>query len=143
MMLPTLFDPFERLSLVESRMDDLFRGVTTFHPALTWAPSIDVSENDKKVTVRAELPGVDANDIHLTVEDHHMTLKGEKNAEKKKAEKKHGWTESFHSSFSRTFHLPETIETKKIKARLKDGVLEITLPKRAEAKPKKVTVEMN
>ena len=143
MMLPRLWSPFERLSLVENRIDDLLGDFARFHPVLMWRPSIDVAESDKRITVKAEVPGFDPKDIHLSIEDHHMILKGEKDSEKKKTVKKDHWVESFHGSFSRTFHLPETIETKKIKAKLKNGILEITLPKRTEAKPKKVEIETN
>ena len=143
MILPKLWSPFERLSLVDNRIDDLLNDFSRFHPALMWRPAIDVAENDKRITVRAEIPGFNPKDIHLTIEDHHMILKGEKESEKKKTGKKDHWAESFHGSFSRTFHLPETIETKRIKAKFKNGILEITLPKRTEAKPKKVAVEMN
>ncbi len=142
-MLPMLWDPFNTLSRVENRIDDLFGNFTRFHPAVTWRPSMDVSEDDKKVTVRAELPGIDPKDIQLTVEDHHMTLKGEKRSEKKEKGKNDHWAECFYGSFTRTFRLPDTIETTKIKAKLKNGILEITLPKRAESKPKKIAVQMS
>lgn len=142
-MLPTLWNPFRTLSLVENGLDDLLRDFTRFYPALTWSPSVNVSEDEKKITVRAELPGIDPKDIDLTIEDHHMTLRGEKKSEERDKGKNDLWAESFHGSFSRTFHLPETIETKKIKASLKNGILEITLPKRPEVKPKKIAVQMN
>lgn len=142
-MLLTVWNPFRTLTPVENRMDDLFGNLSRFHPVLTWRPLMDVSEDDKKITVRAELPGIDPKDVHITIEDHQLTLKGEKKSGKKEAGKEDHWTERFHGSFSRTYHLPETIEKKKIKARLKNGVLEITLPKRVEAKPRKIPVQMN
>jgi HSP20 family protein len=124
-------------------MDNLFGSFDRFHPVIVRSPSIDISEDDKTYLVRAEIPGMDSKDIHLTVEDHHMTLKGEKRTEKKEKPKNGHFAESFFGSFSRTFRLPETIETKKIKARLRNGVLEITLPKRPETKPKEIPIEMN
>jgi len=124
-------------------MDDLFGNLAGFHPVLTWGPPMDVSEDDKRIMVRVELPGIDPKDVQLTIEDHHMTLKREKKSEKKEAGEKDLWTEGFQGCFSRTFHLPKAIERKKIKARLKNGVLEITLPKRAETKPRKIAVQMN
>lgn len=142
-MLPMIWDPFRTLAQVENRMDDLFGNLAKFNPALTWSPSIEVSQDDKGITVRAELPGIDPKDISLTIEDHHMSLKGEKKSEKKDKDENDHWTERFYGTFSRTFHLPENIEKEKIKARLKNGILEVTLPKRAEAKPKKIPVQMN
>lgn len=142
-MLPMIWDPFRTVARIENRMDDLFGDLATLKPWLTWRPSIDISEDDKKIMVRAELPGIDPKDIILTIEDHHMSLKGEKKSEKKEEGENDHWTERFYGSFSRTFHLPENIERKKIKARLKNGVLEVTLPKRAEAKAKKIPVQVN
>ncbi|NIQ40440.1 MAG: Hsp20 family protein [Proteobacteria bacterium] len=124
-------------------MDDLFGGFDRYHPVIVRSPAVDVYEDGKNVLVRVEVPGMESKDIHLTVEDHHMTLKGEKKTEKKEKQKNGRFTESFFGSFSRTFRLPETIETKKIKARLKNGILEITLPKRPETKPKEIPIEMN
>ncbi|MBW2059192.1 MAG: Hsp20/alpha crystallin family protein [Deltaproteobacteria bacterium] len=142
-MLPILWDPFTTISLVEDEVDDLFDELSPIPSACVWSPPVRVSEDDKRFTVRAELPGIDPKDIQLSIEDHHMTLKGEKKSEKSGKGRNDLWTECFYGSFSRTFRLPETVETKKIKARLKNGVLEISLPKRAEAKPKKISVEMN
>ncbi|NIS70758.1 MAG: Hsp20 family protein [Proteobacteria bacterium] len=142
-MLPTIWDPFETLSVIENRMDDLFGNLDRFHPVVTRSPSIDVSEDDKKFMVRAEVPGIDPNDIHLAIEDHHLTLRGEKKSEAKEKKGNGHLTERFFGSFSKTFYLPETVNTKKVKATLRNGVLEITLPKRAVAKPKKIQIQMN
>jgi len=142
-MHPTIWRPRGRLSIIENELNDLFRTSAWFRPTATWNPAIDVSENDKEITVRAELPGMNSEDVELTIEDHHMTLKGEKKSEKKNGGENDHWRECFYGSFSRTFRLPDNIETKKIKATLKDGVLEVTLPKQAEAKPKRISVEMN
>jgi len=141
-MLPTLYNPFESLTAVEKRFDDLFGGIVGFHPSLRRGPTVDVSETDKKITVTAELPGMDPTDINLSVEDHHMILKGEKKVEKEDHEKDH-WRECHYGALSRIFHLPETVDTKKIKAKMKNGLLEITLPKQPKSKPKKIAVHMN
>jgi HSP20 family protein len=124
-------------------MDELFRDFATFHPVVHWSPRVDISEDDKSITIKADLPGMNPEDIHLTVKDHHMTLTGEKTHDtKKKGENRH-MNECFYGSFSRTFRLSDRIELKKIKAQLKNGVLEITLPKQPEAKPKRIPVQMN
>jgi len=143
MMLPRLYDPLRTLSVMENRMDDLFGNIMNISPVFHRNPSMDVSETDKKITVKAELPGMDPKDIQLTVEDHHLTLKGEKKAEKKTDHEEEHWSECYYGAFSRTFHLPETVDTKKIKAKMKNGLLEITLPKQPKNKPKKITVHMN
>ena len=143
MMLPRLYNPLKSLSVMESHMDDLFGDMMGLSPVFQWSPSMDVSETDKKITVKAELPGMDPKDIHLTVEDHYLTLKGEKNTEKKGDHEKEHWRECYYGSFSRTFHLPETVDTKKIKATMKNGLLQITLPKQSTSKSKKITLHTN
>ncbi len=142
-MLPTLWDSFRRLALERDPIDDLLEDLNTFHPVLKWSPSMDVSEDEKKMTVRAELPGIDPEDIQLTLEDHRMTLRGEKKSEQKETERNDRWSECFYGAFTRTLPLPKTVDTKKIKARLKNGILEITIPKRAEATSKKIPVHLN
>ena len=143
MMVPALYDPFESLTALERHMDDLFGNMVDFRPSFYVGPTVDVSETDKKITVKAELPGMEPTDINLSVEDHHMTLKGEKKVEKEKDHEKEHWRECHYGAFSRTFYLPETVDTKKIKAKMKNGLLEITLPKQPKTKPKKITVHMN
>jgi len=142
-MIPTLYNPFESPTAIEKRFDDLFGGIVGFHPSFRRGPVVNVSETDKKITVTAEVPGMEPTDINLSVEDHHMTLKGEKKVEDKKDHEKDHWHECHYGAFSRTFHLPETVDTKKIKAKMKDGLLQIILPKQPKTKPKKITVHMN
>jgi HSP20 family protein len=143
MMLPRLYDPWRTLSRMENHMDDLFGDIVNFKPVFHRNPSMDVSETDKKITVKAELPGMDPKDIQVTVEDHRLTLKGEKKGEKKTDHEKEHWSEFHYGAFSKTFYLPETVDTKKIKAKMKNGLLEITLPKQHKNTPKKITVHMN
>jgi len=142
-MLPTIWSPFRTLTLANDPIDDLLEDLVRFHPVLAWSPSMDVSDDEKKITVRAELPGIDPEDLQITIEDHRMILRGEKKSEKKENGRKDRWSECFYGAFSRTLALPKTVDTKKIKARLKNGILEITLPKRAEAAPKKIPVHLN
>ena len=106
-------------------------------PALT--PAFDVSETEKELIVKAEVPGMDKKDIHINLSDGLLTIKGEKKQEKK--------NENYHSverrygMFSRTIRLPFEVEADKVDATYKDGVLKVTLPKSEAAKPKKIEIK--
>jgi HSP20 family protein len=138
-------DPFRAL---QHRMDRLFQD---FASDYRWPfangrqaplPTIDVSETDTEMTVEAELPGVEEQDIDVTVADNLLTIKGEKKQEKEEKKKDYHLTERSYGSFSRSMALPFDADPAKIKASFADGVLKITLPKPAEvkAKAKKIAI---
>jgi HSP20 family protein len=106
----------------------------------SWVPSVDVSETDAAIVVRAELPGMSQDDIELNLQDNALTLKGEKKQEYKDQQGNYHRTECCFGSFSRSFPLPATVKQEDIQAKFKDGVLEINLPKAEEAKPKKIAI---
>ena len=98
-----------------------------------WAPSADISENKKEYTIRAELPEVEKNDIHVTVKNGALTIEGErKHQEEEEGETFHR-IESMYGRFSRSFVLPSNVDESKIKADCKDGVLRVHLPKSNES----------
>lgn len=136
---PQEADPFRAL---QRRMDHLF---DDFASGYRWPfangrdtpmPQIDVSETDGEVTIEAELPGVDEQDIDVTVADNLLTIKGEKKQEKEEKKKDYHLTERSYGSFSRSMTLPFDADPKKIKASFDAGVLKITLPKPPEVKSK-------
>ena len=105
-----------------------------------WVPSIDVAENDSAFTVKAEVPGMDKNDLDITLTDGLLTIKGEKKNEHKEEEENYHLVETSYGSFSRTLRLPTDVEMSKVDAKYKDGVLTIVLPKAEETTPKKIEV---
>ena len=105
-----------------------------------WAPTVDVSENDNAIIVRAELPGMSQDDIELNLQDNVLTLKGEKKQEAKEDKENYHRTECCFGSFSRSFSLPATVKQEDIQATFKNGVLEINLPKAEEAKVQKIAI---
>jgi len=109
----------------------------------TWHPKVDVSENENAYVLKAELPGVNKEDIKIDINNNALTLKGEKKFEEKTEKENHVRVERSYGSFSRTFALSDKVDTENVKASYKDGVLEITLPKKEEAKPREVKVEVN
>ena len=100
-----------------------------------WAPRVDISEDDGKIVLRADLPGVNEKDVSVKVEDNVLTLSGERKFEKETDEENFHRVERTYGSFTRGFSLPETVDTDKIKAKYDKGVLTISIPK-VETKPK-------
>ncbi|MBW2020913.1 MAG: Hsp20/alpha crystallin family protein [Deltaproteobacteria bacterium] len=106
-----------------------------------WVPAFDVSETDKELIVRAELPGMDKKDINITLSDGILTIKGDKKHEKKEENENYHCIERHYGAFSRTMRLPCEVKADKVDATYKDGVLRITLPKSETAKPKKIEIK--
>ncbi|MFZ5907079.1 MAG: Hsp20/alpha crystallin family protein [Nitrospirota bacterium] len=105
--------------------------------------SVDVYEDDGNIVVEAEMPGMKKDDIDVTVTDHTIRISGEKKREEKFEKKDYYWEERSYGIFVRSFQLTSEVDTDKVDAKFKDGVLEIKIPKTEEAKSKekKITVE--
>jgi HSP20 family protein len=108
----------------------------------TWAPAVDIYENEQELTVKAHLPDVKPEDLDIRVENNILTIRGERKFEKKVDEKNYLRVERAYGSFSRSFSLANTVNTEAIKADYHDGVLTLTIPKREEAKPKQIKVTL-
>lgn len=109
---------------------------------LRWSPRCDISETEGEVVVHAELPGIAAEDMSVSVEDGMLSISGEKRTETK-SEDGNGYTERFFGSFQRRLSIPANVDEERIEARLKDGVLEVRMPKveKAEPEPRKIEVK--
>lgn len=109
----------------------------------THLPSVDVAESDKAYTITAELPGLSASDVDVSVKNGSLVIKGEKQSEKKTEDKNYHLSERSYGAFERSFYLPEGVDRDKIKAEVAKGVLTVTLPKTetAQAKAKKIEVK--
>jgi HSP20 family protein len=105
-----------------------------------WAPRVDVEEDDKQYVVRADLPGVDPKDVEITVADNALVIRGQSKQEREEKKNFHR-VERFVGQFYREIPLPREIDADKIQATTANGVLTITIPKKAEAQPKKITVQ--
>ncbi len=108
-----------------------------------WSPRVDVSESDKAVTVVADLPGVDPKDVEITLNDGMLTIKGEKKEEKEEKGKNFHRTERFVGSFFRQIMMPTGADEEKVAATSANGTITITIPKKANAQPKKVAIKAN
>jgi HSP20 family protein len=107
-----------------------------------WNPAVDIFEEKDDVVIKAELPGMNKDDIDLRVENNVLTLTGQRKREKEVNEDGYFRSERAYGTFSRSFTLPTTVDVGKIAASYKDGVLTINLPKAEEAKPKQIDVKV-
>lgn len=106
----------------------------------SWMPTVDISETEKGFEILAELPGVNENDVNISVTDNLLTIKGEKRAEDKTDDKNFHRVERRYGSFQRSFTLPRQVNTAEIKAGYKDGILTLTIPKAEEAMPTEIQI---
>jgi HSP20 family protein len=144
------FDPFRDLMTLQERMnrifDESYRGARTTGDdwALggSWAPAVDIYEHEGNIVLKAELPGIDSNDVDIRLENNVLTLRGERKVDHEVKQENYHRVERAYGSFSRSFTLPSIVDQEKIKAEYKDGVLELTLPKREEAKPKQISIKV-
>jgi HSP20 family protein len=145
------WEPFRDLVAVQGRLNRIFDEAFSGQPRGNdedwglggqWAPSVDIFENDGNLVLKAELPGIDPKDVDVRVENNVLTLRGERKFESEVKREKYHRVERAYGTFSRSFTLPNVVDTEKIKAEYKDGVLQVTLPQREEAKPKQIQVSV-
>ncbi len=140
--------PFRDLVNMQREIGRVFDGLFPEYDAenaviAQWAPRVDVSENKDAYLIKAELPGVNRNDVKITLHDNILTIKGEKKEEKEEKDVNVHRIERSFGVFERAFSLPLSVKSDKIDASFKDGVLSITLPKAEEAKPKEIEVKVS
>lgn len=128
-------------------MDDLFGRFFGEFPLIErireeWVPWVDVSETKDSYVVKAELPGLEAKDVDVSVSGDVLTIKGEKKKEEEEKGEHHHYVERSYDSFQRSFQLPAGVKSDKIDATFEKGVLKITLPRKEEAKKKEIQVKV-
>jgi HSP20 family protein len=104
---------------------------------------VDIFENGDNLVLKAELPGINPDDVEIRVEDNTLYLKGERKFEKEVKEQNYHRVECSYGTFTRTFSLPNSIDSDKVAAHYKDGVLTLTMPKKEEAKPKTIKINVS
>jgi HSP20 family protein len=132
-------DPLPGLRLFEDAVTRLMNEPRTGRP---WSPAVDILETEDALTLKADLPDVDVNDIDIRVENNMLTLRGQRKFVKDDRVK--GWhrIERSYGEFTRTFQVPPTVDTEKVAADYKNGVLTISLPRKESSKPRQVKVEI-
>jgi HSP20 family protein len=145
------WEPFRDLVSLQGRMnrlfDESFRGASRGGAEEDWAqgawsPAVDIYEKDGTIVLKAELPGIEPKDVDVRVENNILTLKGERRFEAEVQQDSYQRVERAYGSFSRSFTLPTVVDTDNIKAEFKDGVLRMSLPKKEEAKPKQISINV-
>jgi len=139
------FEPFRSTSGLESQVGRIFNELfdrSQESNLTSWAPAVDIFENEHELVVKADLPDVKPEELDIRVENNILTIRGERKFEKKVDEKNYLRVERSYGSFSRSFALANTVNSEAIKADYKDGVLTLTIPKREEAKPKQIKVNV-
>ncbi len=126
-----LFEPFARFATGD---EDLVSG--------TWVPPVDVAETQDRILVRAEVPGIRQEDISIEFENGLLTLRGERKLEKSEGVTWHR-VERIYGNFSRSFTLPRSVDPERISASYREGILEVEVPKREEAKPKHIKIAVS
>src|SRR5213080_5462965 len=142
----TQWEPFRGATTLQDQVNRLFNDVferTGEESSLTaWAPAVDIYETEHALMVKADLPEVDPKDLDIRVENNILTIRGERKFEKKVNEENYLRVERSYGSFARSFSLANTVNTDAIKADYQNGVLTLTIPKREEAKPKQIKVNV-
>ena len=139
--------PFGEVSSVRREMDRLwnrFLGETPFARTFTeeWLPSVDISETEDKLLIKAELPGLEAKDINVSISGDILTIKGEKKKEEEEKDEHHYCVERYYGSFQRSFQLPTGVQADKVEATFDKGVLKVRLQKVEEAKKREIEVKV-
>jgi HSP20 family protein len=144
----TRWEPFREFSPTQDRLNRLFR--ESYNPerpeeALTTtslAPPVDIYEDEHNITLKIEVPGIDEKDIDVRIEGNTLTVQGERMLEKEEKEENFRRVERHYGSFTRSFTLPGSVDSGQVSADYDKGVLKIKLPKKAEAKPKQIKVNI-
>ncbi|MCL2103340.1 MAG: Hsp20/alpha crystallin family protein [Syntrophorhabdaceae bacterium] len=141
------WDPMRDISAIQEKMNQLFEDTMSrsrsreegLGPGM-WTPAVDIYETNDGVVVKAELPGLTKEQIGIEVKDGLLILKGERKIEKDMKEENYHRIERAYGTFQRSFSLPASVDQEKISANLKEGVLELILPKKEQAKKRQISV---
>jgi len=144
----TRFDPFRDLVQLQDRVNRLFQesaaqsgreeGFTTS----SFVPPVDIYENEHNIVLKLEVPGVEQKDLDIRIENNTITIRGERKFEKETKEENYHRVERRYGQFQRSFGLPQTVNPEQVTADYNNGILTVTLAKRAEAKPKQIKVNV-
>jgi len=139
------WEPFREAVALQHRVNSLFRALNEGDETLTTAsfvPAVDIYEDAQKVVLKLEVPGIEEKDLDVRVENHTLTVKGERKFEAEEKEQNFHRIERRYGSFYRAFTLPSTVDTENVKAGYTAGVLKLELAKKAEAQPKQIKINV-
>ena len=141
----TRWDPYREVVALQNRMNSLFRNMNEEDDpvaASNFVPAVDIYEDAQKVMLKLEVPGIDQKDLDVRVENHTLTVKGERKFEAEEKEENFHRIERRYGSFYRAFTLPNTVDTENVAASYNAGVLKLELKKKAEAQPRQIEIKV-
>lgn len=143
----TRWDPFRDVLALQNRMNSLFQEYNRSQDGdvlstASFAPPVDIYEDEHKIVLKLEVPGMKESDLDIQLENNVLTVKGERKFEKEEKEENFHRIERRYGSFCRSFTIPNTVNPESVKANYEAGVLKLELEKRAEAKPKQIKVQV-
>ena len=144
-MVITRWDPFREVVALQNRVNSLFRDLNQGDDpvaAASFVPAVDIYEDAKKIVLKLEVPGIEEKDLDIRVENHTLTVKGERKFEAEEKEQNFHRIERRYGSFFRAFTLPSTVDTESVQASYNAGVLKLELAKKAEAQPKRIKINV-
>ena len=133
------WDPFREMTQLQNRFDRLFDAVGGRQES--WLPAVDVFDTQDAVVLKAELAGMNPDDIQIEVEDNVLTIKGERKFEEKVDEERYYRVERRFGTFQRSLALPQGVKADQIEAAYDEGILTVTVPKAEQEKPKRIEVQ--
>jgi HSP20 family protein len=143
-------DPWRELAGMQDRMQRLFgelsgrRGEDDMFSRGEWMPPVDIYQNgDHEMVLKVELPGLSRNDIDVRVENNTLTIRGERKRDAEVKDENYHRVERSYGAFTRSFSLPNTVDSEKVSADYRDGVLTVKLPTREEVKPRQIQVQVS
>ncbi|MFH1011913.1 MAG: Hsp20/alpha crystallin family protein, partial [bacterium] len=131
---------FEMSNHMNQLMNSIF-AESTESDAVPWGPAVDIAENDDNFQIVAELPGIRMDEVKISLEDHVLTVRGEKKHEVSENKRNYHRIERCYGQFQRSFTLPSSVNADKVKAEMDNGVLTISLPKAEEAKAREIPIK--
>jgi HSP20 family protein len=146
-MAATRWDPFRELLTLQERLDKMYRDIERTRSeedfvSSAWTPPVDIFELGEKFVLKLEIPEVDKESIDIKINDNELTIRGERKLELGIEPDSYHRMERGYGTFTRSFSLTKTIDSTKIKAAIKDGILRIELPKKEEVKPKQIKIDL-
>ncbi len=142
----TIYEPFRGLFPHRRFVEDIFNmsmceGISAEGSTMT--PRVDVSENDDEYHVLADLPGFKKDEVDIEINDGYLKMTARHEGQKEEKKEKYLIQERCYGTWSRTFRLPEDVSSEGVKADMSEGILDVTLPKKEEAKPKKIEIKVH
>lgn len=143
------YEPLKMMSRLQDEINQFFRS-GDWHPSYAddssvatsqWMPSVDIKDEDEQFVIRADIPGVDPKDIEVNMDEGLLTIQGERKDERKDEKNGYRRVECSYGSFYRRFRLPDNADSDNIKAKGKDGVLEIVIAKREPKKARRIAIK--